>query len=158
MNLWLRILLALHLCGLAIMMGTTVVDYFTFRFFCSMTDAGDNRAQGLVPIMARYGELVRIGAVVLIFTGVIMFALKTDWWDQLWFKIKLALAVLLVLNGMFVGNSLGLKFRKMIVDNATALHNTAEIRTDLHRFYLVQLTLFFLIVLVSIIRPQQAAT
>ena len=151
MHLLLRILLAIHLSGLVIMAGTTVVDYFTFKTFCRMSDAGDSQAQGLLPIMSRYGELVRTGAVILIFTGFGLLVLaKGVWWEQLWFKIKMGLVVLLIVNGMFVGNTLGLKFRKMAMDST-------DIRISLNRFYLAQLTIFLLIILVSVIRPDRNA-
>jgi hypothetical protein len=75
------------------------------------------------------------------------------WWEQLWFKIKLALVVLLIGNGVFVGNKQGLKFRKLFTDNSPDLiQQTADIGANLNRFYLMQLTLFFAIVLVSVIK------
>ena len=89
MNLFFRILLVLHLCGLTIMAGTTVVDYFTFKTFCRLANVGDNREQGLLPIMSRYGELVRIGAAILIFSGLTMLVLEKGVWLEPWFKIKI---------------------------------------------------------------------
>lgn len=153
MNLLLRVLLALHLCGLVLMAGTTVIDYFTFKTFCSLTGSGDGRAQGLLSLMARYGGFVRTGAVMLILTGVLMFAINSSWWEQLWFKIKLALALLLVLNGIFSGNNLGLKFRKLALDNAVFTQKGAEVSAQLNRFYVLQLILFALLIAVSVIRP-----
>ena len=155
MNLFFRILLVLHFCGLTIMAGTTVVDYFTFKTFCRLAKVGDNREQGLLPIMSRYGELVRIGAAILIFSGLTMLILEKGVWLEPWFKIKIALVVLLVLNGMFVGNSLGLKFRKMIIDSAGTAEQITDIKGNLNLFYLAQLTIFLLIIMVSVIRPDQ---
>lgn len=155
-SLFHRTLLALHLCGLAMMAGTTLVDYFTFKVFCGMADAGDSRAPGLLPIMARYGELVRTGAAILIFSGLAMFVrVKGIWWEQRWFKLKIGLVALLVLNGMFTGNTLGLKFRKMVPEVAWLSQQSIEVRINLNRFYLSQLIIFLLIILVSIIRPDQ---
>jgi hypothetical protein len=152
--LFLRILLALHLTGLVIMAGTTVVDYFTFKTFCRLADGGDHRSVGLLPIMARYGELVRTGAVIIILTGIGMLVLARGiWWEQPWFRIKLALVVLLIGNGMFVGNKQGLKFRKLFTDSGPDLiQQTADIGATLNRFYLMQLTLFFVIILLSVIK------
>ena len=155
MNLFFRILLVLHFCGLTIMAGTTVVDYFTFKTFCRLANVGDNREQGLLPIMSRYGELVRIGAAILIFSGLTMLILEKGVWLEPWFKIKIALVVLLVLNGMFVGNSLGLKFRKMIIDSAATAEQITDIKRSLNLFYLAQLTIFLLIIMVSVIRTNQ---
>lgn len=157
MNLLLRILLALHLCGLVIMAGTTVIDYVTFKTFCNLTDAGDHRAQGLLPLMERYGGLVRTGTAILILTGIGMFIIKSNWWEETWFKIKIALVLLLVLNGMFVGNTLGMKFRKLITDGGMLSQAVTKVSTNLNRFYLLQLLLFLLIIIISAIRPGQHA-
>ncbi|PZF72645.1 hypothetical protein DN068_12325 [Taibaiella soli] len=135
------------------MAGATVTDYISFKTFCSMSAAGDSHAQGLLPLMGRYGGLVRTGAVILIFTGIIMVTINNSLWDEIWFKIKLALAILLVLNGVFIGNSLGMKFRKMASGNFIPGGQERHISMQLNRFYLAQLTLFILIIFVSIVRP-----
>jgi len=136
------------------MAGTTVVDYITFKTFCKLTDQGDDRSLGLLPLMSKYGGLVRAGAVIIILTGLGMLVLlKGVWWEQLWFKIKMALVIMLILHGMFVGNKQGLKFRKIIADNGTGLiQQIADLRTNLNRFYLIQLAIFFVIILVSVIK------
>jgi hypothetical protein len=153
-QLFLRILLVLHLTGLVIMAGTTVVDYFTFKTFCRLADEGDNRSLGLLPIMARYGELLRTGAVIIIITGIGMLVWTGGvWWVQTWFKVKIALVILLVLNGILVGNIQGVKFRKIFTDNSPDLmQQTTDISANLNRFYLMQLTLFFVIMLLSVIK------
>src|SRR3569833_1291463 len=150
--LFFRILLVLHLCGLTIMAGTTIVDYFTFKTFCKLANTGGNTGHGLLPIMSRYGELVRIGAAILLFSGLAMLVQEKGVWQETWFKIKIGLVVLLVLNGMFVGKNLGLKFRKMIADDAWTAQQKTAIKGNLNLFYLSQLAIFLLIIIVSIIR------
>ena len=155
MNLFFRTLLVLHLCGLTIMAGTTIVDYFTFKTFCKLANTGGNTGHGLLPIMSRYGELVRIGAAILLFSGLAMLVQEKGVWQENWFKIKIGLVVLLVLNGMFVGNNLGLKFRKMIADDAGTAQQITAIKGNLNLFYLSQLAIFLLIIMVSIIRADR---
>ncbi|WP_436486341.1 hypothetical protein [Chitinophaga sp. ARDCPP14] len=150
----LRILLALHITGLVTMAGTTIVDYITFNTFWKFADEGDNRSLGLLPLMARYGALVRTGAAMLVITGITMLILvKGAWWGQLWFKIKMALVILLVLNGMLIGNKQGTKFRQIVSDNTSGfMQQTADVRITLHRFYLIQLGIFFIIILISAVK------
>src|SRR5882762_2001125 len=151
-QIFLRVLLALHISGLIIMAGTTVIDYVTFKTFWKLTDQGDNRSLGLIPLMSKYGGLVRTGAAIIILTGIGMLVLvKGVWWELLWFKIKMALVIVLILNGMFVGNRQGLKFRKILADNGPDLiQQTTDLRTNLNRFYIIQLGIFFAIILVSV--------
>ncbi|AYB32578.1 DUF2214 family protein [Chryseolinea soli] len=153
-QIFLRILLTLHITGIVIMAGTSFIDYFTFKLFWRFADHGDNRSLGLLPLMSRYGEFVRIGGVIIIATGLAMLLLvKGVWWEQSWFKIKMALVVMVVLNGVLFGNKLGTKFREVITNNSTDfIQQTAPLRTQLNRFYILQLTLFFVIVLVSVLK------
>jgi hypothetical protein len=75
----LRILLALHIAGLVIMAGTTLIDYFTFKTFWKFADQGDRRSLGLLPLMAKYGGLVRTGAAIIIFTGIAIASTLFNW-------------------------------------------------------------------------------
>lgn len=152
--LMLRILLAFHLAGLTIMAGTTIIDFFTFKTFCRLIDHSDNKALNLLPLMSGYGSFVRAGAAILILTGAVMFLMmKGIWWDQLWFRIKIALVLLLVLNGMLVGNKQGTRLRSMACEGfPDFIQRSAQIRANLDRFYITQLLLFFLIILVSTIK------
>lgn len=150
----LRILLAFHLAGLAMMAGTTIIDFFTFEMFCRLMSDNINKASGLLPLMSAYGSFVRTGAIILILTGASMFILLDGiWWQQLWFKIKMGLVVLLILNGMLVGNKNGVRLRSMAYKGLPDLvRQTADVRDNLNRFYITQLVLFSLIVLLSAIK------
>ncbi|PSL29057.1 hypothetical protein [Chitinophaga ginsengisoli] len=150
----LRILLAFHLAGLTIMAGTTIIDFVTFKTFCRLTAEDTNKASGLLPLMSVYGSLLRVGAVILMLTGASMFILLNGiWWQQLWFKIKMGLVVLLILNGMLVGNKNGIKLRSMAYEGLPDLvRRTADVRDNLNRFYITQLVILSLIILLSAIK------
>jgi uncharacterized membrane protein len=148
-----RLVLALHLSGIVLMAGTTIVDYYTFKFFCRLTNEGNSKALGLLPIMSKYGSLVRTGAGIIIITGIAMLLLSKGLWQQPWFKIKIVLAILLLLNGMLFGKKLGLKFRSLFNENGTSiLQDASAIKSNLNFFYILQLSLFFAIIVVSVVK------
>ena len=156
MNLYLtlRLLLALHIIGIIVMAGTTMIDYLTFKVFWKLADVGDERSFGLLPLMARYGTFIRAGAISIIVTGVTMIALNKGVIEgQLWFKIKTVLLIALILNGLFVGNTQGTNFRNAVITHgADFVRHTANIRASLGWFYPVQLALFAIIILLSVTR------
>lgn len=156
-QIFLWVLLALHLAGLVLMAGTTVIDYITFKTFWKLTDEGENRSLGLLPLMARYGTFVRAGAALLISTGTGILILSKDvWWQQCWFKIKMGLVALLILNGILIGNKQGSKLRKIIADHGPDFINQAKhVKSSLNNFYLIQLLIFFAIILISIVKFNQ---
>jgi len=150
----LRVLLALHLSSLVVMAGTTVIDYITYRTFWEFADKSDPAARGLLPMMKKYGAVVRAAGATLLITGIAMLALVDGvWFQQWWFKIKMVMVVVLILNGALVGNKHGVAFRNQIEANAPDFtQSTSSVRVSLNRFYVSQLTLFFLIILVSTIK------
>lgn len=154
MYLILRLLLTFHIAGIVIMAGTTMIDYLTFRVFWQFADAGDSRVFGLIPLMAKYGVFVRTGAITIILSGIALLVLdRGAIWGEPWFKVKMVLVVILILNGLFVGNRQGHKLRDTVAaHSADFLSYTVPIRETMSRFYPIQLTLFFLIILVSMIR------
>jgi|GEM_PF-339413 len=149
-----RILLALHIIGVVVMAGTTVVDYMTFKIFCKLTNLQDSRSVGLVSIMSKFGLLVRAGAGMIILTGIGLGLQSRDIWEEPWFRIKLVLVTGLFLHGMLVGNQHGMRFRSLVIKNdAHLLKDIASERASLDRFYILQLALFLAIILVSVIAP-----
>jgi len=154
MYLTLRFLLALHIIGIVIMAGTTMIDYLTFRVFWRFAEAGDSRTLGLIPLMARYGAFVRTGAITIILTGIALFVLdKGAIWAEPWFRVKTILVIILILNGLFVGNRQGHRLREAVaMHGSDLLSNALPIREAMSRFYPIQLSLFFLIIIISMIR------
>jgi uncharacterized membrane protein len=153
-QLFLRIFLALHLTGLVLMAGTTTTDYLTFNTFCRLADQAGSYSPDLLILMSRYGIIVRTGAILLIFTGIGMLVLSNKLWRQPWFWIKLALVLTLIFHGMFAGNPQGQKFRALAIQKQPL----APARANLDKFYVRQLTLFFLVICVSVTRPGNFST
>jgi len=72
--------------------------------------------------MDKYGVLVRTSAAIILGTCFAMFLLsKGIWQQQLWFKVKMALTILIVLNGVFVGKAAQLC-------SETSIYGSNEIR------------------------------
>ncbi|MBZ4192081.1 hypothetical protein [Niabella beijingensis] len=152
-----RIILVLHVTGIVVMAGTTMIDCLTFNTFWTLADADQRRATGLIPLMARYGTFIRSGAITIILTGIVLLVLdKQVLWSRLWFKIKMILVAALILNGLLIGNRQGHRLRDAVITHADDfLQHTTAIRENMNRFYPVQLTLFFLIILISMLRSDR---
>lgn len=152
MYLILRVILALHIAGFVIMAGTTTIDFFTFKTFWKF--AGDGKSLGLLPLMEKYGTFVRTGGITVLLTGVTMFLLtKGIWWSHSWFRIKMLLVALLVLNGILVGNKQGHQLREIVRQHPTDfIAHTTAVKATLHWFYLIQLTIFFSILLLTVVK------
>ncbi len=137
-------MLAIHISALVVMAGTTIIDYVTFKTFWERVGLEGSEARGLLPIMSRYGSIVRASGAFLLISGIAMLALVDGaWWHQLWFKVKMALVILLILNGAVIGNKNGVAFRELAREySPNFIDESAEVSASLNRFYLIQLSLF----------------
>ena len=151
---FLLLLVTLHLTGLVIMAGTTIIDYITYRTFWRIYALEKQTSKNLLQLMSKFSRLIGIGAAVLILTGFGMMVLtKGAFGQQLWFRIKFALVIILVLNGILVGRRQGSKLRKRAADTGFQLTpQTSKLKSRLNLFYCVQLLIFIVILILSVFK------
>ena len=145
--------LTFHLVALVLMAGTTMVDYLAYSSLWRSLEQQE-RPIAMINMMAKLSRVAGIGAALLILTGIGMMALTHGiFGEQLWFRIKFGLVVLVILNSLLIGRRQGIKLRGML--NTGKPLNTGEmnrIRTALTRFHLSQLLLFLFIVFLSVFK------
>jgi len=147
-------LLLLHLVGLTLFAGTTIADFVTFKQFGKQYDHNKIQPLALLPAMASLQVLMRVGIAVIILAGIGLMAMtRGAYGEQLWFRIKFALVLLIIVNSIVVGNRQRIKLKKTFEANDpnTPAIVTA-IRNKLNRFYYIQLTSLFAIVLLSVFK------
>jgi uncharacterized membrane protein SirB2 len=150
----LQILLVVHLTGLALMAGITVVDTVTFRFFSKSFEKERERSLNLLALMEKLDALLGIGAALLILSGTgLLIITHGAFVHQIWFKIKLALILTLILNGFIVGGRQKSKLKTSINENSPAFDvQTKQAIRNIKIFYLVQMGLFLTIIFLSVFK------
>ena len=133
-------LLALHLMALVLMAGTTLIDFVTLRSFWKLSSSAlHEKAIGLLEATASFSRLIGIGAAALIITGLAMMAVTRGvFGEQLWFRIKFALVIILVANALFVGRRQGQRLRKIILSGDTVFICPAYGYTEKYAPFLFQ--------------------
>lgn len=148
-------LLALHLMALVLMAGTTLIDFVTLRSFWKLSrSALHEKAIGLLEATASFSRLTGIGAAALIITGFAMMVVTRGvFGEQLWFRIKFALVIILVANALFIGRRQGQGLRKTILSGEQLSSVRLEtLRKKMRRFYFSQLVVFVVIIFLSIFK------
>jgi uncharacterized membrane protein len=143
--------LTLHLISLVIMAGTTLIDFISYQTYWKLFDQNGERAAGILEATSKFPRLIGIGAAFLVVSGVGMIALTHGLLaEQLWFKIKFTLVIVLVTNGILVGARNGIKLRKAVAINGPELKSQiVSIKTNLRRFHITQLIIFCTIIILS---------
>ena len=146
-------LLLLHLVGLTLFAGTTIADFLTFRQFQKQYDADKTKSLALLSAMSSLQIAMRIGIAVIILAGIGLMAMTHGLFgEQLWFRIKFALVLLVILNSILMGNRQRIKLKKTFETNGNDTATVTGIQIKLSRFYYIQLASLFLIVLLSVFK------
>lgn len=136
------------------MAGTTIVDFTVFKTFWKHFNDDKDKSKGILTGTSKSSTLIGVGAALLVITGIGMMALTHGvFGEQLWFRIKIGIVLVLMLNGIFFGRKQGEELR-MIMNNDKAYlaERVDQIKVNLNIFFTVQLILFFSIVFLSVFK------
>jgi len=136
--------------------GVTLVDFILFKQFWKHLKSDKKEGLAINAAMSKLPALFGIGVILLILSGVGMMAITNGvFGEQVWFRIKIALVVIIIINGLTVGRRQGAKLRK-ILPEVTSENDIdsrlLKIRVRLRRFHISQLALFIIIFVLSVFK------
>jgi hypothetical protein len=162
----LNLYLLLHITGFTIMAGGVLADFSLSARInrCLSTDKG--RALILLEASAGLAPLIGAGALLLILTGTgMVIELKSAVTQALWFRVKMPLVLLVVLNGTVLARPATLRLRKLLLDvpansdrmqppggGAPVPDSIGHLRNRRRAIYILQLLLFVAIFVLSIFK------
>ncbi|MGN7823507.1 hypothetical protein ACTJJB_25525 [Chitinophaga sp. 22536] len=147
MNTYLLSLLV-HITGLAMVSGIVLAGFMANRRFWKIYASDRVRAVAILDLTARFPVAMGIGMLLLLLSGTMMMALvHGTYGEQLWFRIKMIMFLLVILNGI-LGRRLGQKM-KPVLQAATSGENISAsiepLKGRLNLFYIIQLLLLLAI-------------
>jgi small-conductance mechanosensitive channel len=151
-----HLVLVAHITGITMMAGATLTDYVIFNQFWKFYPSDKPRAMAIRDGMSKLPMLIGAGIILLILSGVGMMAItKGVFGEQVWFRIKFGLVLLVIVNGLAVGRRQGTKLRGLLVKQAEG-EQTEEaimkVKNNLRLFHMVQLFVFLIIFVLSVFK------
>jgi hypothetical protein len=105
---------------------------------------------------AKIPALFGIGILLLIISGVTMMGITDGvFGEQIWFRIKFVLVLLIIVNGLAVGRGQGVRLRKILSGEKPGGYveeRILKIKRNLSLFHIAQLSLFFAIFVLSVFK------
>jgi len=148
--------LATHITGLTMMAGTTLMDYVIFKQVWKQYWADKTRALAITEALVKLQIVFGSGFLLLIISGVTMMYLTHGvFGEQLWFRIKFGLILLIMINGLGFGRRLGVRLRKLLpqeVSGENVGNKILRIRDNLNLFHISQLAIFLTIFILSVFK------
>lgn len=148
-----QLLLVMHFCGLALMVGTTITAFVTFRAFIKRLKT-EGEGTGLLKLLTTLGPVKGIGGILLILSGVgLTLITRGVFLQMLWLQLKLVLILLLPLNEILIGNKQLKKLNTAFIENSHDIIAAIKMTVPrLNIFYTFQLVLFWGIIVLAVFK------
>lgn len=148
--------LVTHITGLTLMAGTTVVQFIIFQKFRKLVTADHSKGIIVLESISRLPMLLGLGIILLIVSGVSMMAITHGaFGEQIWFRIKFGLVIIIIINGLAIGRRQQIKLRKLLDEKISG--NGIEVRLakmekNIGYFHFIQLGLFLTVFVLSVFK------
>jgi len=151
MNTLLQVCLVLHLTGIVLLGGTTFLNYIISRQLWGYVEADRNRAVIINSTTLVFGRLTGIGGAITILSGIAMVAVFHGVVaSQLWFRIKMILVLLIIINSLLFARPQNLRLKKLLPTGENS--ELYGLRKRIDAYYAIQLAMFLVIILLSVFR------
>jgi len=151
-----HIALITHLIGLTSVAGTTLVDYVVTKQFWRQHASDKTKGLAIQQALSRFPILFGVGFLFLIVSGVyMMYVTNGAYGEQIWFRIKFGLIILIIVNGVVFGRRQGSKLKKVLSEEIPGSNSEAtllKIKANLNLFHLSQLLFFLTILTLSVFK------
>jgi hypothetical protein len=142
--------LVLHITGFTLMAGTIAADFAINRRLGKYLLTDKSKAMSMLEGAAGFPALIGIGGLLLLTTGIGMVILfKGVVARMLWFRIKMILVVLVILNGSLVLRRQAGRLKMLLTGNGGNSQILSLSRT-MSFFHVIELLLFVLIFFLSV--------
>ncbi|HWA34688.1 MAG TPA: hypothetical protein VG737_11185 [Cyclobacteriaceae bacterium] len=146
-----HISLVLHIIGLATVAGTTLSAFVTRKQFWNQYSQDKQKGFAVMQALLKLSRIAGIGLLLLIISGVTMVAASGGiYGQQLWFKIKMMVVLLIIATSIFMTRALHRRLDKFVQKDMTQGNLTQQIGMLTNRIGYVQLSLlaFFVVIFV----------
>ncbi|HTF17605.1 MAG TPA: hypothetical protein VK658_06005 [Chryseolinea sp.] len=142
--------IVLHIVGISLLTGATVFDFLGFRKFWRLIPTDRSGSIIVLESNTVCQRLMGIGMALIIVSGIVMmYYMHRVWGTQIWFRIKFALLLVVIINGLGIRRMLGSKLTKRI--QLTTHSITLELSTLKQNMMLVHILQFVLLLLIFIL-------
>ena len=151
----LNLFLVLHIAGFTAMAGTVLADFTINRRLNKYITSDKPKALSILEGTDFFTRMVGIGGGLLILTGIGMaIILKGAVTSMLWFKIKMILVLLVMVNGGAIMRKNAVNLKLLLSDNTgNSNGRILALKGRMTVFHSIQLILFLTIFILSVFRP-----
>jgi len=148
--------LVVHVVGITLMAGTSFIDAMIFQQFWKAFPADITTSRLTENILYKLQKFLGIGMLLILLSGVtMMFYMHTVWGQQTWFRIKMGILLLIIINGLLIRRRLGASLKKLLAEMSTDTHfaaNRTKLKRSITTVHLFQILFFCIIFTLSVFK------
>lgn len=149
-NMYNSVLVA-HIIGLTMLAGTTLADYIITGYFWKQYAIDKRGGIAIQQAISKFRFIPAIGLLLLIISGVGMMALTRGvFGEQIWFRIKFGIVIVIIINALTAGRRQGSKLKKLLlIEGENPGVALLKIKRNLRGYHIIQIILFFIVFVLS---------
>ncbi|HEV8285041.1 MAG TPA: hypothetical protein VGQ09_12075 [Chitinophagaceae bacterium] len=151
-----QIALVAHIVGITIMAGTTFIDFIAFKHFWKIFSADKAKSLVFEDNLYKLQRFIGIGMLVIIISGVLMMVyMHQVWGQQTWFRVKMGILVLIIINGLVIRRRMGSKLKKLLAKQSLEMSFNARLsgfRRNITTVHIFQMLFFIIIFVLSVFK------
>jgi len=144
----------LHIVGITAAAGMSIIDLILYQYFWGLYPQHMQEGIAIERLAGRLQRVTAIGMMLIIISGItMMYYLHSVWGAQLWFRIKMIVLLLIIINGLSFRRILGTRIHKRI--NQQPDGPRAPLRSlqpGITSVQIIQLMFFIVIFVLSVFR------
>ncbi len=114
-----NIALVTHIVGITLMAGATFIDFIIFKQFWKAYPSDKPKSIVIEDMLHRLQRFMGVGMLVILVSGVVMMVyLHQVWGQQIWFRVKMGVLVLVIINGLGIRRSMGSKLKRLLTEES----------------------------------------
>lgn len=144
-----------HVIGITLMGGAAFIDLAAFQTFWKLFRRDPAERVRLETYLASLQKFMGAGMLVILLSGVLMMVrMHAVWGSQWWFRIKMGVLLLIIINGLGVRRLLGARLKRTLNDltGAGITADMSGLKNGLLATQVLQVLLFILIYVLSIFK------
>src|SRR5258706_738281 len=127
MGTLLQACLVLHIAGVVLLGGTTLMSFVISKQFWNSMQTDRNRAIVINTTTLNFGRITGVGGALTILTGIAMATILGAAVDsQLWFRIKMILVLFIILNSLLFERPQNIKLKKILSTESGEVSNQLD--------------------------------
>jgi hypothetical protein len=144
----------LHIVGISVAAGTSLIDLILLQYFWNIYRVRIQEGVVIERLVGRLQRVAAVGLMLIVLSGVtMMFYLHTVWGPQLWFRVKMGVLLLIIINGLSFRRVLGKRIHARVMQESTVRWTQqGSLQSGVTVVQLVQLVFFVVIFVLSVFR------